>query len=83
MAEKIEGGSWKKKLQTKWGPHSHCIICGRATAEEKQTCSQECMDKYQGETKKKGKQSKIQMIMLVAMVAVMMIFMFLGGGLGG
>ncbi len=81
MAEKSEGGSWKKKLQSKWGPHSHCIICGRAVAEDKQTCSQECMDKYKGVEKKKHKQNYTQIIFIVVMmVAVMIIPMLMGGG---
>ena len=51
---KTEGGSWKKKLQSKWGEHGHCIICGRAIPFEKQTCSQACQDKYKGAEKKKA-----------------------------
>jgi len=82
MAEKTEGGSWKKKLQTKWGPHSHCIICGRAVAEDKQTCSQECMDKYKGIEKKKGKQNYMTIIMMVVMMVAMFVILPLisGGG---
>jgi hypothetical protein len=28
--------SWKDQIKKKWGPHSHCPICGKAMPTDKQ-----------------------------------------------
>jgi predicted nucleic acid-binding Zn ribbon protein len=68
---------WKEKIQKKYGPHHHCVICGRAVPEEKKYCSQECRDSAITYEKKQKKRSKIQMYFLIGIMAVMFIVMFL------
>jgi len=72
--------SWKDKIQKKYGPHEHCIICGRAIPEGKQYCGQDCKDSAISYEKKKKKKSKIQMYFLIGLMVVMFIVMFLMGG---
>lgn len=74
---------WKDKIQTKYGPHHHCPICGKAMPVGKKNCSQECRDSAITYEKKQKKKSKIQMYFLVGIMAFMMIIMFLPGFLGG
>jgi len=69
--------TWKDQIKKKWGPHSHCPICGKAMPTDKQFCSQTCQDKYHGTQKKQKKKSRIQMIFMFGMMAVVFIFMFL------
>jgi predicted nucleic acid-binding Zn ribbon protein len=79
---KPEGGSWKKKLQNKWGEHSHCVVCGRAIPFDKTTCSQACQDKYKGAEKKKSRSNYTQIIFIVViMVVVLLIPTLMGGSL--
>jgi len=71
--------TWKDQIKKKWGPHSHCSICGKAMPTDKQFCSQGCRDNYHGSQKKQKKKSRIQMIFMFGMMAVVFVFMFLLG----
>jgi predicted nucleic acid-binding Zn ribbon protein len=71
--------SWKDQIKKKWGPHSHCPICGKAMQSDKQFCSQTCKDNYISREKKQKKKGRIQMIILFGMMGAMFILMmFLG-----
>ncbi len=72
--------TWKDQIKKKWGPHSHCPICGKAMPTDKQFCSQSCRDNYHGTQKKQKKKSRIQMIFMFGMMAVVFVFMFLFTG---
>ena len=71
--------SWKDQIKKKWGPHSHCPICGKAMPTDKQFCSQTCRDNYLTHEKKKKKKSRIQMLFMFGMMAVLFVFMILMG----
>ncbi len=71
--------TWKDQIKKKWGPHSHCPICGKAMPTDKQFCSQSCRDNYHGTQKKQKKKSRIQMIFMFGMMAVVFVFMFFIG----
>jgi predicted nucleic acid-binding Zn ribbon protein len=72
--------TWKDQIKKKWGPHSHCPICGKAMPMDKQFCSQNCRDNYYASQKKQKKKSRIQMIVMVGMMAVLMVFLFFFSG---
>ncbi len=72
--------TWKDQIKKKWGPHSHCPICGKAMPADKQFCSQNCRDNYHGSQKKQKKKSRIQMIFMFGMMAVVFVFMFIFTG---
>ncbi len=69
--------TWKDQIKKKWGPHSHCPICGKAMPNDKQFCSQNCRDNYHGDKKKQKKKSRIQMLFMVGMMAVLFVFLFM------
>ncbi len=71
--------SWKDQIKKKWGPHSHCPICGKAMPTDKQFCSQTCRDNYLTHEKKKKKKSRVQMLFMFGMMAVLFVFMILMG----
>ena len=63
--------SWKDQIKKKWGPHSHCPVCGKAMPSDKQITHE----------KKQKKKNRIQMIVLFGVMGVMFIFMiFLPSG---
>jgi predicted nucleic acid-binding Zn ribbon protein len=72
--------TWKDQIKKKWGPHSHCPICGKAMPTDKQFCSQSCRDNYHTGQKKQKKKSRIQMLFMVGMMAVLMVFLFFTSG---
>lgn len=68
--------SWKDQIKKKWGPHTHCNICGKAIPPDKKFCSQACRDKYLGyEQKEKKKGTMNLVILLVMMLGVMLMFL--------
>ena len=69
--------SWKAQIKKKWGPHSHCSICGKAMPSDKQFCSQPCKDNYLTRERKQKRKGRYQMIFLFGMMAVMFILLFL------
>ncbi len=69
--------TWKDQIKKKWGPHSHCPICGKAMSTDKQFCSQNCGDNYHASQKKQKKKSRIQMLFMVGMMAVLFVFLFI------
>ena len=71
--------SWKQNLRKRYDEHKHCITCGIAIPIDKEYCSIECKDKYQGFEKKK---SRNNYIMIAAMVVVMIVFIFVMPMLG-
>jgi predicted nucleic acid-binding Zn ribbon protein len=74
--------SWKDKIQKKYGPHHHCIICGRAIPEGKKYCSQDCKDSATAYERKQKKKSRIQIYFFIGMIIFMFIMIFITGGLG-
>ena len=49
--------SWKDQIKKKWGPHSHCPVCGKAMPTDKKVCSQNCRDNMiERERKQKKKE---------------------------
>jgi len=75
--------SWKEQIKKKWGPHLHCIICGKAVPPDKKFCSQACRDNYLVHEKKQKKKGRIQMIFLFVMMGFMFVLMFLPGMFSG
>ena len=73
--------SWKDQIKKKWGPHSHCPICGKAMPTERKFCSQACRDNYLGQERKQKKKGRMQFVFLIVMMAVMMIVIFVLPGL--
>lgn len=69
--------SWKDQIQRKYDPHLHCPICGKAMPPDRKFCSQECRDNYLKDQKKQKRKGRYQIVFLVAMMAVMFVFMFL------
>ena len=69
--------TWKDQIKKKWGPHNHCPICGKAMPTDKQFCSQGCRDNYQKGQKKQKKKSRIQMLFMVGMMAVLFAFLII------
>ncbi|MFW9936542.1 MAG: DUF2116 family Zn-ribbon domain-containing protein [Candidatus Thorarchaeota archaeon] len=69
--------AWKDQIKKKWGPHSHCPICGKAMPTDKTFCSQTCKDNYLAREKKQKKKGRIQMIFLFGMMGVMFVLMFI------
>ncbi|MHA1914430.1 MAG: DUF2116 family Zn-ribbon domain-containing protein [Promethearchaeota archaeon] len=68
--------SWKDQIKKKWGPHSHCPVCGKAMSTDKKLCSQGCQDNFMQSEKKSKKKSRFQCIFLVGMMVVMILFLF-------
>ncbi len=68
--------SWKDQIKKKWGPHSHCPICGKAMSTDKKLCSQACKDNYLNQERKQKKKSRMQCIFMIVMLVVMMLVMF-------
>ncbi len=59
--------------------HKHCQVCGRAIPVDEIFCSVECDNKYKGYMKKQRRSNYLMLGALAAMVAIMVIFMFIGG----
>jgi predicted nucleic acid-binding Zn ribbon protein len=66
---------WKDALTPKYGPHRHCVICGKAVPPEEDFCSQACRDKYSTTEKSKNKKNNIQLILIFGVFIAFMIFM--------
>ena len=75
--------SWKDQIKKKWGPHSHCSICGKAMATDKKFCSQTCRDNYLSQERKQKKKGRFQCVFLIVMLVVMFAIMFLPSLFGG
>ena len=65
--------SWKQNLRKRYDEHKHCIACGIAVPIDKDYCSLECKDKFQGYEKKKNRNNYI---MIGVMAVVMIVFIF-------
>jgi len=63
-----------KKKEEKWGPHSHCIVCGAAIPEGKRFCSKECEDKYYESERKYKRAQTMMFLTLVGVVGLFMVF---------
>ena len=74
---------WRDRRPKNYQDHSHCIVCGRAIHWGKKYCSMECKNKYEGVQKMGQGKNKWMMIVMFGVMGVMMLFMFMGGGLGG
>ncbi len=75
--------SWKDQIKKKWGPHSHCSVCGKAMPTDKKYCSQGCKDNYMEHERKQKKKGRFQCVFLIVMLVVMMLFLFIPSLLGG
>ena len=75
--------SWKDQIKKKWGPHSHCPICGKAMSTDKKVCSQNCRDNMVESERKQKKKGRFQCVFLIVMMVAMMLFMFILPLLGG
>jgi predicted nucleic acid-binding Zn ribbon protein len=65
------------KRKEEWGPHSHCVICGRAIPEGEKTCSEECKKKYEEELKRYKQQQTISYIFIIIMIVfILVLFLF-------
>jgi predicted nucleic acid-binding Zn ribbon protein len=71
--------SWKDQIKKKWGPHSHCPICGKAMPNDKKVCSQPCRDNYLTTERKQKKKGRLQCVFLIVMLVVMMLIMIVPG----
>ncbi|MBD3352869.1 MAG: DUF2116 family Zn-ribbon domain-containing protein [Candidatus Lokiarchaeota archaeon] len=67
--------SWKSNLKKKYDEHRHCPICGISIPPDKEFCSLECRDKYQGAQKKQNRSQWIMMALMIGMVVVMTVIM--------
>ncbi|MFX0028963.1 MAG: DUF2116 family Zn-ribbon domain-containing protein [Candidatus Hermodarchaeota archaeon] len=75
--------SWKDQIKKKWGPHSHCPVCGKAMSTDKKFCSQNCKDNMIEHERKQKKKGRFQCIFLIVMMVAMMLFMFVLPLFGG
>ena len=75
--------SWKDQVKKKWGPHSHCPICGKAMPTDKKFCSQTCRDNYMNQERKQKKKSRMQCVFMIVMLVVMSLVMFILPLMGG
>ena len=75
--------SWKDQIKKKWGPHSHCPVCGKAMPTDKKVCSQNCRDNRIERERKQKKKSRFQCVFLIVMMVAMMLFMFVLPLFGG
>ncbi|MBC7120573.1 MAG: DUF2116 family Zn-ribbon domain-containing protein [Candidatus Methanosuratus sp.] len=66
----------KKSYEERWGPHSHCVICGNAIPEGEKYCSEICKTKYEENLKNARRQQKISYFFIAAM-GVLLVVMFL------
>jgi len=64
----------KRRDEEKWGPHSHCLVCGNAIAEDQKTCSEACAKQYEADLKKYKRQQNMSWLFIAAMAAVIVIF---------
>jgi len=64
----------KRRDEDKWGPHSHCIVCGNAIPEGEKTCSEECAQKYESEAKRYKRQQTMSFMFIAAMGGLVVIF---------
>lgn len=67
----------KRKDDEKWGPHSHCIVCGNAIPEGEKFCSDECSKKSEYEASRYKKQQHMGWYLMAGMVvAIILLFVF-------
>ena len=69
--------SWKDQIKKKWGPHSHCPVCGKAMPTDKKVCSQNCRDNMIESERKQKKKGRFQCVFLIVMMVSLMLFMFI------
>lgn len=62
------------RKKEEWGPHTHCIVCGKAIPEGEKTCSKECSRKYEEELKQYKKQQKMSYLFIIVMVGMILVF---------
>jgi len=67
----------RRRDEEKWGPHTHCIICGNPIPEDQKTCSDACAQKYEADVKKYKRQQKMSYLLLFGMGAVILVLVLL------
>jgi predicted nucleic acid-binding Zn ribbon protein len=64
----------RRREEDKWGPHSHCIVCGNAIPEGEKTCSEECAKKYDNEANRYKRQKKMNYLFIAGMGGIIVLF---------
>jgi predicted nucleic acid-binding Zn ribbon protein len=59
--------------------HKHCMICGKSISVEREFCSEDCQEQYNGIMKKRKRSNYIMIIVMVILLAVLFIPMLLQG----
>jgi len=67
--------SWKSSLKKRIDEHKHCQVCGISIPLDKEYCSIECRDKYQGYDKKKKRGNIIQIVLIAGVMIVFLVLM--------
>ncbi|MBN2155002.1 MAG: DUF2116 family Zn-ribbon domain-containing protein [Candidatus Lokiarchaeota archaeon] len=67
--------SWKSSLKKRIDEHKHCPVCGISIPLDKEFCSIECRDKYQGYDKKKKRGNIIQIVLIAAVMVIFLVVM--------
>ena len=60
-----------KQRREKWGPHSHCEVCGRAIPEGERFCSPQCQEEYESRVRKQRLIVRVIYLSLAALVLVL------------
>ena len=66
----------RKKME-RWGPHSHCIVCGAAIPEGEKFCSSTCKAKYEEEEARYKRSQRNLLVMMLLMLAFIATVVFL------
>jgi len=67
--------SWKSSLKKRIDEHKHCPVCGISIPLDKEFCTIECRDKYQGYDKKKKRGNILQIVLIAGVMIVFLVVM--------
>ncbi len=65
----------KRRDEDRWGPHTHCVVCGVAVPENEKYCSEVCKAKYTREADSLRRQQKMSYI-FIGLMGALVIIMF-------
>jgi len=68
---------FKRRWVKKWEPHRHCLVCGLATAPDKEFCSSNCESEYLGWKNKQKNKNRNTWICMIGMIVVVIVVMIL------
>jgi len=57
-----------KHKREKWGPHSHCEVCGKAIPEGERFCSPKCQREYEERVRKQRRLIRVLYLSLAVLV---------------